>query len=83
MQLSVCSYNCCSLAKNIEIVRDLSSKQYDLIFLQETLVTEDRLGELNFIDEHYNVVGCIVASKFTGQIGHAHLRMFWHASTTN
>ena len=58
MKLSVCSYNCCSLSKNIDIVRDLTSRQYDIIFLQETFITEDRMGELNFIDEHYNVIGC-------------------------
>ena len=57
LNFSLCSYNCCSLNKNIDLVRMLTSKEYDFIFLQETLVTENRLGELSFIDEYYNVVG--------------------------
>ena len=57
MKLSICSYNCCSLSKNIDIVRQLAGETCDVIFLQETLVTEERLGDLNYIDENYNVVG--------------------------
>ena len=57
MDLTVCSYNCCSLNKNIDIVRRLADGGCDIIFLQETLVTETRLGDLNFIDENFNVVG--------------------------
>ena len=57
MELSVCSYNCCSLNKNIDIVRNLTNKGYDFIFLQETMVTENRLGDLSFIDEGYDAVG--------------------------
>lgn len=57
MNFTVCSYNCCSLSKNIEIVRDLTNKCYDIIFLQETMVTENRLGDLSFIDENYDSIG--------------------------
>ena len=35
----------------------LTGSGYDSIFLQETLVVENRLGELSFIDENYDVVG--------------------------
>lgn len=54
MELRVCSYNCCSLSKNIDIVRQLAKETCDVILLQETLVTEDRLGDLDFIDENFN-----------------------------
>ena len=57
MNFTVCSYNCCSLSKNIEIVRDLTSKCYDIIFLQETMVTENRLDDLSYIDENYDSIG--------------------------
>ena len=57
MTLKVCTFNCCSLRKNIDIVRDLTSKKVDLLFLQETFVNEDRLGDLAFIDENYEVIG--------------------------
>ena len=63
MNFSICSYNCCSLNKNIDVIRELTNEQYDLIFLQETLVTEDRMGELQFIDENYEAVG--VCSVFS------------------
>ena len=63
MNFSICTYNCCSLNKNIDVVRELANERYDLIFLQETLVTEDRMGELQFIDENYEVVG--VCSVFS------------------
>ena len=57
MDISFCSYNCCSLRKNIDIVRQLTEKKYDFIFLQETFVTEDKLGQLDYIDENYESAG--------------------------
>ena len=57
MDLKICSFNCCSLSKNIDVVRDLASQDYDLLFLQETFVTDGRLGDLNFIHENYEAVG--------------------------
>ena len=57
MDLKLCTFNCCSLKKNIDLVRELTSKCFDIIFLQETLVTKDRLGDLAFIDEHYDNIG--------------------------
>ena len=56
MHLSLCTYNCCSLNKNIEIVQQLTDKN-DLIFLQETMIIENRMDDLFFIDENYEVVG--------------------------
>ena len=57
MDIRFCSYNCCSLRKNIDIVRQLTEKKYDFIFLQETFVTEDKLGQLDYIDENYESAG--------------------------
>ena len=56
-QLQICSYNCCSLRKNIELVRQIASTNYDVIFLQETFIVEDKMGVLNFIDERYECIG--------------------------
>ena len=56
MDIKICSYNCCSLVKNIEVVRELVAKEYDIIFLQETFVTDDKLGIFYFIDENYESV---------------------------
>ena len=55
--LRICTYNCCSLRKNVELIRELCDDAYDIIFLQETLLVEDRLGNLSFIDETYESVG--------------------------
>ena len=66
MVFSICSYNCCSLNKNIDVVRELTDEKYDIIFLQETLVTEERMGELQFIDENYEVAG--VCSVFSDKV---------------
>ena len=57
MEISICTYNCCSLRKNIDIVRELTSQNYDVVFLQETLITEDKLGLIDYIDENYEAVG--------------------------
>ena len=52
MEFKVCTYNCCSLSKNIDIVRQLSSNNIDIIFLQETFIIDEKLGLLDFIDEN-------------------------------
>ena len=57
MELRITTYNCCSLRKNIDIVRQLCLEKYDLIFLQETYVTEDNRGDINYTDEYYECVG--------------------------
>ena len=57
MDIKICSYNCCSLNKNIDIVRSLTSSNLDIIFLQETFVTDEKLGILDFVDERYNCIG--------------------------
>ena len=51
MELSLCSFNCCSLYKNIDIVRELTSKNFHIIMLQETMLILERPGDLNLIDE--------------------------------
>ena len=57
MELKLCTFNCCSLWKNIDIVRELTNNKYDIILLQETFVTEDKIGMLDFIDERYECIG--------------------------
>ena len=57
MDIRVCTYNICSLRKNIDVVRKLTESKFDIIFLQETFVVNDKLGELDFIDEFYESVG--------------------------
>ena len=54
---NICTFNCCSLRKNIDLVRMLTLNGCDLIFLQETFLTDDKLGILDFIDEEYDSVG--------------------------
>ena len=57
MDLSLCSFNCCSMNKNIDLIRKLTDSSYDIIMLQETMLTNERLGDLGFIDENYESVG--------------------------
>ena len=57
MDIRLCSYNVCSLHKNIDVVRKLTENKYDIIFLQETFVVDDKLGEIDYIDEFYESVG--------------------------
>ena len=57
MNFSICTYNCCSLNKNINIIKELTSKEIDVIFLQETFLTVDKLGIIDFIDENYHSFG--------------------------
>lgn len=61
--VKICSFNCCSLRKNIDLIRNLTDGYNDVIFLQETFVTEDRLGILDFIDENYECIG--VPAKYS------------------
>lgn len=56
-ELRICTFNCCSLRKNIELIRELSSDGYDIIFLQETFLIEEKIGELDFIDDNYECIG--------------------------
>ena len=55
--LTLCSYNCCSLKNNIDIIRDLTEQNIDLIFLQETFITSNHLDILDFVDERYGSIG--------------------------
>ena len=43
--------------KNIDIIRKLTDRSYAIIMLQETMLTNERLGDLGFIDENYESVG--------------------------
>ena len=56
IDLSICSYNCCSLKKNINSVRELTNSNYDLIFLQETFIIQDKLNIMDYISEHYECI---------------------------
>ena len=31
--------------------------KFDVVFLQETYVTDEKLGDLDYIDEHYESIG--------------------------
>ena len=55
--MNVCTFYCCSLKKNIDLIRRLTALNIDFIFLQETFVTEEKLGILEYIDEGYDYVG--------------------------
>ena len=57
MEIKISSYNCCSLRKNIDIVRKLTDSKYDIVFLQETFLIDDKLGDLDYVDEHYESIG--------------------------
>ena len=54
MEFSLCSYNCCSLNKNIDVIREITNKNIDIVFLQETFITDEKLGIVDFINENYN-----------------------------
>ena len=56
-ELKICTFNCCSLRKNIDLVRELTSCHFDIIALQETFVVEEKIGQLDFIDENYECIG--------------------------
>ena len=64
MNLNVSSYNCCSLVKNIDIVRKLT-EMHDIVFLQETFITNDNIGILDFVNENcYTIsVGALYSEK--------------------
>ena len=56
MDLKICTYNCCSVRSKFEIIKNLCKENFDIIFLQETLLTEEKLGLLDSIDSAYNVI---------------------------
>ena len=53
MELTFCSYNCCSFKKNVELIRELAAMNIDFIFLQESFVTDNELYILDYMDEKY------------------------------
>ena len=55
-QLKICSYNCRSARSNFEIIKNLTNDNYDIIFLQETFLTNDILGMLDNINNNYNSI---------------------------
>ena len=60
------TFNCCSLRKNIDLIRELASGEYDFVFLQETFVTDEKLGMLEFIDEKYECIS--VGATFSDNV---------------
>ena len=81
MDITVVSYNCCSLRKNIDVIRELADRRIDIIFLQETFLTEEKLGELDFIDGNYESVwvGGNVLREESCICGLVDQRVAWHA----
>ena len=65
MDIQICSYNCCSVVNNIDVVRELTAREIDIIFLQETFITDDKLGLFDFVDENYESVaeGAVYSEK--------------------
>lgn len=57
LKLKVCTYNCCSLSKNVDVIRGLTADNFDIIFLQETMLVEDKLWKLDYVDENYEAIG--------------------------
>ena len=55
--IKIASYNCCSIKKNIDIVRELANSNIDIIFLQETFITDTDLGLLDYIHDEYESIG--------------------------
>ena len=62
MDIRISTYNCCSLRTNIEVIRSIVDKKFDLIFLQEIFITEDRLGDIAYIDDNYE---CRIAAIYS------------------
>ena len=52
----VYTYNCYSIRKNIDIVREILRKDIDFLFLQETLVPDEKLAILDYIDKNYDSI---------------------------
>ena len=50
------SYNCCSIRKNINIIRESLASDPDILFLQETLVPDDQLAIIDYIHENYKSI---------------------------
>ena len=57
MNLTVCSYNCCSLKNNINVIRELTDRKVDLIFLQETFLLSKDFHILDYVHEDYKGIG--------------------------
>ena len=55
--LKICTFNCCSARSNFEIIKGLCSEGFDIIFLQETFLIEEKLGLLDHIDYNYHSIG--------------------------
>lgn len=56
IDFSVCSYNCCSMRKNIDLIREITEIKYDVLFLQETFITDQKMNIFDYVDENYECV---------------------------
>lgn len=52
LDIGICSHNSYSLYKSIDIIRKLIDMEFGIIFLQKIFITNDKLGELDFIIDH-------------------------------
>ena len=57
MNLSISTYNCYSMNKNVDIIRKLINDKIDILLLQETLLVADDLYKLDYLDEDYISIG--------------------------
>ena len=82
--LRIFSYNCQSFRSNISIVKRLL-KKCDLLFLQETLLTQFAANELNQLTDN-NTIACFTsATASTSSNGgrpRGDLAVFWKTSDT-
>ena len=63
MHISICSFTCDSLRKNIDLVRQLCEYLFYFILFQETLLVDDNLGCLENIHDNYEGVGVTFSDK--------------------
>ena len=65
MDIKFCSYNCCSLKNNIDVIRELTGRGIDLIFLQESFIVDNDLHVIDYVDEDYKGLG--VAATYSAK----------------
>jgi hypothetical protein len=80
MALNVISFNCNSIRKNIEIVKELL-KSCDILLLQETIITEYEIDSISNIDLNFKF--CHAPSTVPNILGKGGrpkggLSVFWH-----
>ena len=79
MNLSVVTFNCFSIKRKFEIVKDLCANN-DIVFLQETLLNSDDIGHYQNVIEDYNSSHTPATTCISGGVGgrpSGGLSIFW------